>query len=395
MTATVATIGSLLEQVARIRPIIEERSADGEEQRRLADPVYDAMIGAGLFRLTVPKALDGLELHPVETYRVWEAVARIDTAAGWNLALNSIAPVFVSMGSQQLADEVFAHGPDVVEAGSFLQPGIATRADGGWRVTGRGRFASGSNRADWIGHAVIEMEGGQPKLDPETGAPSPLLAMFPKAESEVLDTWHTLGMRGTGSNDVAVTDAFLPHHRMIAPGPIASPLPGFEGPLYRLGFLMGLHGETIASLGAASGAIDKLVELATTKVPSGGANLLRDREMAQHHAAKAQALLDASRAYLHSSISDAYRDAEAGTVSMEAKVACQLAACHAAEACAEAVLLVHQEAGTSGVLLESGLDRHIRDALTLTQHASKSYQRYESVGKHLFGLPHGWFIFDL
>ena len=63
MTATVATIGSLLEQVARIRPIIEEHSADGEEQRRLADPVYDAMIGAGLFRLTVPKALDGLELH--------------------------------------------------------------------------------------------------------------------------------------------------------------------------------------------------------------------------------------------------------------------------------------------------------------------------------------------
>ncbi len=110
--------------------------------------------------------------------------------------------------------------------------------------------------------------------------------------------------------------------------------------------------------------------------------------MVQHHAGKASALVDASRATLYASISNAYREAERhGGLSDASAMQCQLAACFTAEACAQAVDLVHEAAGTSGIRLEHGFERHHRDIHVLTQHGDKSPSRYEDVGKMMFGLP--------
>ena len=396
MVTTTTTADELLQAVERIRPVIEEHAPRGEELRRMPDPVYDAMVDAGLFRMLVPEAYGGLDVHPTVAYQVWEAVARIDAAAGWNLQIANAASGFAAWLPAEGADEVMASGPDTIGAGAFFPPAAAVLVDGGWRLTGRAPFASGSDRASWFVFTLVEMDGDEPKLDPETGQPTPMIAIIPRSDVDVIDTWHTLGMRGTGSNDIAVNDVFVPSARVAPLGPLTNPAPNFDTPGARIAPWPGVHGETIASLGVAGAAIDALAELAGQKTPAMTLNPLREREMAQHHIGRARALLDASRAYLHDSISDAYAIAERGEpLTTDAKVRCQLAACFAAEACAEAVRLVHEAAGTSAIRLGQRFERHFRDAHTLSQHASKSYARYASAGQMLFNVPTDWFVLAL
>ena len=142
------TVDDLLAAVRRLRPLILEHSAHAEEQRALADPVYDAMLEAGLFRALVPKAYGGLELHPTEAYRIFEELARIDSAAAWCLQISLAAGLLaVPWFPPEGVDELFADGPDTIFAGSFFPPGPALRVDGGWRVTARTPIASGCQRA--------------------------------------------------------------------------------------------------------------------------------------------------------------------------------------------------------------------------------------------------------
>ncbi len=400
-TATAApvqspVVGKLLQEVERIRPVIERNREANEANRRLSDEVYDAMLGAGLFRMTAPAAFGGLELHPAEAYQVFFAVAKIDTAAGWNLQIAGAAAGFSAFLPAAGGEEVFAKGPDVISAGGFFPPAAATRVSGGWRITGRTPFASGCDRADWLLMPAIEFVDGAPKLDPATGQPTGMVSFLPKSDVQVIDTWHTLGMRGTGSNDVAVNDAFVPGHRVGVVAPLTSPPPAYAGPSFRLFPFTGIHGEAIPSLAAAESAIDALADLARTKTPAMYTVPLAERELAQHHLGKARGLIGAAKTYLTTSITEAYDTvAREGKMSDRDKMECQLAGCFAAEAAAQAIDLVHEAAGTSGIRLEQPFERHFRDIHTLTQHTSKSVNRYTSVGKMELGQPLDWFALQL
>ena len=134
MTSEAAT--DLLSQVEHIRPLIEEHAPSAEANRQLSGEVYDAMYDAGLFAMLAPKAHGGLELHPVETMRVWEAVARIDSAAAWNLVMNQAIAAYAAWLPAEGARELFRDGPTTV-AGALNPPAAATRVEGGWRITGQ------------------------------------------------------------------------------------------------------------------------------------------------------------------------------------------------------------------------------------------------------------------
>lgn len=391
----IVTTTSYADRIEEIRPVIEEHAPQTEADRHLAEPIYGAMLDAGLFRLLAPTTFGGDEVHPVVAYEVWEAIARIDSAAGWNLQIAAAAAGFAAWLPAEGSAEIYAEGPDLVVAGGVFPPGGAVPVDGGWHLSGRTPFVSGCRRADWFLMPAVEMEGGEPKVDPATGQPSPMAMFLRRDDVEILDTWHTVGMRGTGSADVVVDGAFVPAHRVAPVAALTDPTPAYAAPLYRTMPWPGVHGETTVSLGIAAAAIDKLVALATDKVPAFGVNRLRDRELAQHHAAKATALLDSARLYLHDSIRVAVDEAASGPLSQATKHRCQLAACWAAEAGAQAVDLVHEAAGTTSIRLEGGIERHFRDIHVLTQHASKSVIRYQDVGKQMFGLPQDWFILNL
>ncbi|MEN8159767.1 MAG: acyl-CoA dehydrogenase family protein [Myxococcota bacterium] len=390
------TADRLLREVERIRPVLEDGGRQAEAERALPDAAYDAMLDAGLFRMLVPRAFGGLELHPVEAYRVVEAVARIDSAAAWNLNQSSGVAALAAWLPKDGGQELYARGPDVICAGGFFPPGPSVPIEGGWRLTARTSFVSGCNRAHWFGVPMLEVAEDASRFDPKREDPPPIVGFVPRDEVDLLDTWRTSGMRGTGSADVSVDDVFVPERRVAHIDPNRERAPALSGPLYGLWPWLTSLGEATVSVGIAMAAIEELADLALRKKPSYSRIPLHERAMAQHQAGRARALTDASRAFLNAAASEAYADAErAGRYSEETRVRCQLAASFGTESCAEAVDLVCAAAGSSAIRLEHGFERHHRDVHALTKHTYRSPARYEDIGKILFGLPPDFWVLDL
>lgn len=386
----IQALPDLVETVERLRPVIEANALRAEAERRLPDEVYGAMADAGLFGMLAPRAYGGLEVHPVEAMRVWEAVARIDSAAAWNLVMNQAIGGLAAWLPENGARELYGDGPTTV-AGAFFPPGRATRVEGGWRITARVPFASGCHNARWFVMPAFEMDGDEPKIDPKIGGPVMYGMFLPRDEAEIVDTWHTVGMRGTGSADIAANDVLVPDRRVMAVGPLANPAPGFEGPLYRMFPWTAILGEVTVSVGIAAAAVDDLIHLATTKTPAYNATPLRGQSLAQHAAGRAKARVSAARDTLRRAAEEAYDDAATGSLlSWASKIRLQLATSYAAEICAEAVRLVNEAAGSSAIRLERTFERYFRDAHVLTQHTSKANPRYASAGRLLFGLENDW-----
>jgi alkylation response protein AidB-like acyl-CoA dehydrogenase len=381
----------LLSAVERIRPVIQAHAAAAETERRLPGAVYDAMYDAGLFAMLAPRAHGGLEVHPVEAMQVWEAVARVDSAAAWNLAMNQAISAYAAWLSPEGARELFRDGP-ATTAGALNPPAAAIRAEGGWRVTGQVPFGSGCHNARWLAMPAVESEDGRPKIDPQTGVAAPFAVFFPRDRAKILDTWHTLGMRGTGSTDYAVQDLFVPDHLTAPVGPLARPAPGFEGPLFRMWPWTAIMGESAVSVGAAAAAVDEAVQLCKAKTAAYNKTPLREQQLSQFQLGKAKARVDASRDTLHAAASEAYAEVErsGALLSREAKIRLQLAACFAAETCAEAVRYVNDAVGASAIRQDKPFERHFRDTHTLLQHSSKSSARYASAGRLMLGLDNDW-----
>jgi alkylation response protein AidB-like acyl-CoA dehydrogenase len=349
------------------------------------------MYSAGLFAMLAPRAYGGLELHPVSCLRVWEAVARIDASAAWNLVMNQAIAAYAAWLPAEGVAELFRGGLPTV-AGALNPPARAIRVDRGWRITGQVPFGSGCHHAKWLAMPAVEFDGESPRTDPETGQPAVFGTFFPRSDARILDTWHTLGMRGTGSTDYAVDDLFIPEHMTAPVCPLRAPAPEFSGPLFRMWPFTAILGESIVSVGVAAAAVEAAVNLCLTKTAAYNAVPLREQQLTQFLLGKARARVDASRDTLHGAASDAYGDVmlSGGLLSTGAKVRLQLAACFAADACAEAVRHINDVTGTSSIRTTGPFERYFRDAHTLVQHSSKSAPRYGSAGRLMLGLQNDW-----
>jgi alkylation response protein AidB-like acyl-CoA dehydrogenase len=374
----------LLAAIERIGPLSAEHAAAAEADRQLSGAVYRAMYDAGLFGMLAPKAYGGLELHPAECIQAWEAITRIDAAAAWNLVMNQAVAAFSAWLPPRGIAEVYAGGIPTM-AGALHPPGKAVRVDGGWRITGQVPFGSGCHHAQWLAMPAKE-----------EGADTPFGAFFRREAATILDTWHTLGMRGTGSADYAVTDLYVPEHLTVPVAPLRNPPPGFEGPLFRMWPWTAIIGEATVSVGVAGAAVDAAVHLSRTKTPAYQGTALRDQQLAQFLMGKARARVEASRDTVNRGAEFAYEDVERSGVllSREAKIRLQLAVSFAAEACAEAVRFVNDVVGTSSIRIGQPFERHFRDTHTLLQHSDKSSPRYATAGRLMFGLENDWVWLD-
>jgi indole-3-acetate monooxygenase len=386
---------SLLDIVSRIGPIIQENAAIGERERRLSDTTVQALVDAGLFRLWLPHTFGGLELDPVIAMRVIEEVSRFDGAAGWNLQISVAFSLFLPWFPDEGVAEILTGKPDPVLGGTLFPPGRALRVKGGYRLTGRWPFISGCQHCSWFFTPALVVNEGKAAESPKDQAVQLLLA-FRAEDAEILDTWHTMGMRGTGSHDIAVQDIFVPDRRtaiMAAPNTLAT---AFGGPLYRLSIWPAVAAVAPPALGIARAAIDGLVELSKNKTPQYTRTVLRETSVLQGQIANAEAHVGAGRAYLLESLREAWDTAQQGrTLNLEQKIKIQLATSYTVEAAVRAVDLVHQTAGSTAVRQEHAFERYFRDVHTISQNAFGSTSRYASVGKILVGLETDWEAFGL
>jgi alkylation response protein AidB-like acyl-CoA dehydrogenase len=231
------------------------------------------------------------------------------------------------------------------------------------------------------------MDGGQPRRNAD-GSPDMRMMFVPAREFDILDTWTTGGLRGTGSHDFTVSDVFVPEHRGFG---FLTRRSSLERPLYR-GPITTWLGPNVASvsLGIARGAIDTLSDLAGRKVPTFRQNLLRERVMIQAQVAKAEALLRSARAFLYGTVNDIWRSVSAGAEpSVEEQHLLRLAGAHAADSALAVVELMYKAGGGTSVYSRSLLDRQMRDVHAATQHIGVSQIHYELAGRIFLGMEPG------
>jgi len=204
-------------------------------------------------------------------------------------------------------------------------------------------------------------------------------------QATVLDTWATVGLRGTGSQDFVVNDVFVPaaHSCFVADPPYEA------GPLYKYRPIMVmLNVTTVAnSLGIARGAIDMLIELAATHSSTASTDVLRDRPSVQARLAEAEAIVNSARAYAIDAFGRLWEELCTGSADISLAIAqARLAIVHGMHEAVRAVDLVFHAAGTNAIYNRNPLERHFRDIHVAVQHNAGFPAQYESAGKVLMGL---------
>jgi len=376
---------SIVAAARDVGSIIAKHVQATERNRRLAAPVIDALRGAGLFRLFTPRALGGLEIDPVTFARVVEEVSAVDSAAGWSLQVNTGAWWTSRMSPEGVA-ELYADGPDLMMAASFAPPHRAEEVPGGYRITGRGPLASTIHDSRWALMSAIVFEGDQPRMTP--AGPDFISVVMRTTEVEIIDTWDSLGMRGTDSNDIAANGVFVPESRAFRFEPDSAPPAPFDGPLYRMPALAATY-PIIApvALAIARGAIRELRDIVTTKVPLGSMRTARDRSAVQSAVAEAEAMVRSARLFFYDAVATAWQRALAREpFSLEHKADLMLACTWAVRTAARATDLMHRMGGTNGIYARSRLERHFRDAQTVRHHGFVSDSRLETVGQVYLGV---------
>jgi indole-3-acetate monooxygenase len=375
---------------------IRAASAEIETGRRLPHAIAAAMQRAGIFGMAMPRAWGGPELDPPTQFRVVEALAMADGSVGWCAMINCDGGYVTAFLDDAVGRAMY---PDIsVATGAAATPtGRARRVNGGYRVSGRFPFVSGCHHSEWLWLGCLVEDGDGAPLADAHGVPQTRQCFLRRSQCEVLDTWQTTGLRGTGSNDVAVRDEFVPEEHGFS---FRDPeIVKRAGPLYAFPFMFVAKGPAPA-LGIARHAIDAFVESAAGKPArryTRGERVeppkaVREDFYVQDAIGRAETLLAASRAYYFDVMGGLWATICDGRPPDDRQMALFTSAyAHIVGACVEVVQLVFKAAGGTAVYQRGALDRCLRDVMTMNQHVVGSLRSYEMAGRLLLGLePLRW-----
>jgi indole-3-acetate monooxygenase len=350
-----------------------EMSVEIDNDRRLPEELVALLGDSGLLRAGAPVEVRGLELPPGVALRCAEEVARGNASAGWCVSIAITSSLLVAYLPVSSREALFGDGRGVA-AGVWAPRGTGRTVDGGVVVSGRWAFCSGISHADMMFAGCLVDDRRVPSV-----------VALRKEDLRVLDTWHTLGLRGTGSHDAVADEAFVPADRVFSlfDGPM------LDRPLYRFP-VFGFFALSIAAaaLGNARGAIDDLVELACAKTGLGSTRTLAERSATQAMVATAESALSAARALYYEAIEAGWQASQDGEpVSVAARNRLRLAATHAVRTSADVVRDMYDLAGGSAIYDSSPLQRRFRDAFTATAHFQVNEASRELPGRILLDQP--------
>jgi 3-hydroxy-9,10-secoandrosta-1,3,5(10)-triene-9,17-dione monooxygenase len=384
MTAT--DTDELLERAAALRPVLERNAAKGEEDRRIADESIDALVEAGLFKITVPRRFGGHEVDIRTKLEVSAAVAEGDGATGWVLALINVCHWLVGLYRDQAQQDIFGADPDARVCG-VLAPSVETRReDGGLVVSGRWPWASGSLHATWGLVGVLDR-------DAAGAITEHALALIPMTDLAVEDTWFVAGMKGTGSNTLVADEVLVPDHRLLSvPKAIENEYPTehADEPLYRSSFIPVLALILVGpQLGLARAARDLVIAKAPSRAIS-YTSFERQTDSVAFQVEVARAAMMVDTAHLHAfraagEIDAAARRGEKLDYVTRARVRADTG--YTAETVRGAIDRLVSAHGASSFADSSPMQRIWRDANTAGRHAVVSPTvSLEVYGKALLGV---------
>jgi len=368
--------------VARARAVAQliAREADEiERTRRLTPSVVAALIENGLYRALLPQSLGGAEAAPEAFMQMLEEIAKADASTAWCLGQCTVCAMIAASLDHDTAREIFNTAPGILAWGAIAHE--ARAVEGGYRVTARWDFASGSRQASWLGaHVRILGTDGTPRVNAD-GSPEVRTILFPAASATLHDVWQAIGLAGTGTDSYEVSDLFIPE-RFTAFRDVPSGLRE-AGPLYRIGtgaaFSLGF---AAVSLGVARATLDAAIALARGKRPSLATGAMRDNGAVQGLIGRTEGDLRAARAYLYATAQAMWRDLSAtGEFSAAHRRAVRLAATWTIHRSAKVVDTAYHMAGATAVFRSNPFERRFRDMHAIAQQIQARDTHYEDVGK--------------
>ena len=369
------------EAVARARalvPALRERAARAEAARDMPPETQADLHRTGLFRFVQPRRYGGMELDFVSLVDIPAEIARGCASTGWNVGNLGIHHWLLALYDERAQEEVWGADPDALIASGIAFPqGRGRRVDGGFEVSGHWNFSSGVAPSEWNMLAVTVRDGDR-VVDHR-------MCLLRRSEYEIIDDWHVLGMRSTGSMSVRAADVFVPEHRALCmytcrggadfPGARVNP-----NPLYRVPVaMMSSHCLLAAAIGNAQAALELTCEAVKGRSTNYTGASMRDFQAVQLRVGAAGARIEAARLLARGDCFRAQDWAATGYLpTVEEKLAAKRNAAYAATLCTEAVDLLHAMAGANGIYDSYPIQRIFRDAHSLAGHIGFSFDAHGS-----------------
>ncbi len=369
------TVHPQLQKARDLMPLIAAAADESDAIRELAKPVVKALVDGGFFTMLKTKSVGGMELKPSIFARVTEALAEADGSTAWVVCQSNGCSTTSAYLDPKIAQEIFGKPDGIVAWGPPGSPYEATPVEGGYRITGKWRFMSGSQNATWLG-AHLRVAGTK-----ETKT-----FLYPKSSATFHDIWHTLGLRGTASNEYSVDNLFIPHERAIyrdAPRDRRS-----DSPLYRFTsnqlYSIGFGG---VALGIARATMDAFLALPRESIRRGAGKPMAENNVVQSHVAQSEARWRSARYFLHAAADEALETIEEkGEMDMDQRTRVRLASTWAIQASREIVNTLFHDCGSMAVFEESPFERRLRDIDTVAQQSQGRILHYETVGQVMLGV---------
>lgn len=373
----------LLAAVEEISGTLRKYADKSEDISTLAPEIVEALKGAGMLKLKVPKEYGGLEVDPVTDASVLEALAYHDMTSAWcSMVGNTTVSALAVFLKKPVADKIFANGIPT-GAVSFFPAGRAKREKGGYRVSGRWRFGSAIRHAEWVmGGTIIENEPGN------EGPPQVIFSVFPIGDVTIHDNWDdVIGLKGTGSCDFSVENYFLPEDMGFV-WDLLKPEPLRGGPSYKQPPFMYVskeHGSV--AIGAARRSLDEVIKLAQTTRGQFRSSGLGDRQVFQRFVGESDLKLRSARALMHDTYEEIWAKLNAGMPATEADIAaCRSSALYATDVAIHVVTQCFHFGGNTALHGPHVIERNWRDVNTAGLHQMVSDTSYENHGRSKLGM---------
>ena len=358
-----------------------ERQIPAELSAEIADE--------GFFRLLVPRSLGGAELDHPDFLRILQIFAEADGSTAWCINQNNVFATASVIIPEQTAREIWSDARAVVANGPPEPSTQAIPVDGGYRLSGRWNFSTGSPNATWVA-ALTPVAHPDGKQHAFSDRASTRIMLIPKKDVIFRDTWQVAGLRGTGSFSFEVDDLFVPSIRTY--DPVTAPRE--SGPLYAIPrTLLFASGDATIALGIARASLIATIELAGTKTPGRASSLLRDHSATQRLIGEGEAIWHSARAFLEESVSAVWKSASKHLgPTTEQRIRLRLASTFGIRKAAEVVDISYNLCGSSAIFASNPLQRQFQDISVITQHLQGRPTHYETAGQFFLGLePEGSF----
>ncbi len=373
-----------LESARQLAPQIRAAAGDTEATRELPKSVFEAIADAGLFHMCVPRALGGLEVDFPQQVLIAEELGKADASTAWAVNQGATFASWSMYMQPAVAREIWIDTPRSVVSNTPEPSGKAIVVPGGYRVSGRHGFSTGCMHASWVASQAQIIDNGVVRQ--RNGTPELRFMFMPKADVQVLDTWKTRGMRGTGTHHFEVKDVFVPEQRSVYTRGAARVT---DGTRYRIPTtLIFLGGDAAVGLAVARSCIDAFCELAGGKSPRHMTGLLRDQPVAQYNVGQCEALLRSARAFLMEAVADIWDGvSRTGELTMQQRATMRLAGTHAIRTAVKIVESIYADCGATAIFEGNQMHRLFQDIHVITQHLQSRRGFYEMIGKFQMGLP--------